>query len=202
LEVLVTRKESAVRLSKREQLRAERKRRSLLFNVILIGGSLLVVLGIVAYAIANQRPGALPGEQLIPDEGAGHVSEDTALTFQHYPPSSGAHYPSPVSWGVYQEPVRDGYFVHNLEHGGVVFLYSCPEDCSAVQQQFDALFEKIPPETTFNQKKVVISPYAGELPTSIVALAWDHQLNLDTFDENAMLLWYKRFVNRGPELVP
>ena len=33
----------------------------------------------------------------------------------------------------------------------------------------------------------------------IVALAWDHQLNLAQFDEGKMLLWYKRFVNQGPE---
>jgi hypothetical protein len=195
----LTKKESTARLSKREQLRAERRRRSLLFNVILLGGSALVILGVAAYVIANRRPGPLPDEQVIPDEGAGHVAEGTQLTFQHYPPSSGQHYAAAARWGVYRDPVDEGYFVHNLEHGGVVFVYNCPDECPELEQQFDALYDKVPPETLFNQRKVLVTPYERELPSQIVALAWGHQLDLETFDEASMLLWYDRFVNLGPE---
>ena len=190
---------------KREHLRAVRKRQSLLWNIILLGGAGLSVLAIAAYVIATGRPGPLPGEQVIPDEGAAHIRTTDNVTpqYAHYPPSSGTHYGDAVApWGVYTKdnPVPEGVFVHNLEHGGVVFLYRCPDACPELEQQLGELYKKAPPDSTFNEVKIVITPYAKDLPTTIVALAWDHQLNLDQFDETLLLRWYKRFVNRGPEL--
>ena len=49
------------------------------------------------------------------------------------------------------------------------------------------------------QRKILITPYAQSLPSRIVALAWNHQLNLGEFNESQMLSWYKRFLNQGPE---
>jgi hypothetical protein len=190
--------------SKREQVRAERRRRSLLWNSILLGGGALVVLLVVWYFFAIARPGQFSGEQVIPDEGRGHVDEGLPLTFLHYPPSSGAHYPTTADWGVYTDtvkPVSDGHFVHNLEHGGVVFLYHCETPCPALEQQFVGLFAKATPDLTFGEKKILVTPYdAAKMPSPIVALAWGHEWDLKAFDEAAMLRWYQRFVNQGPEL--
>jgi len=192
------------KLSKREQLRAERRRKSMFWNVILLGGGALVIGAIVWYVFANARPGALPGEQLVADEGRGHVDIGTSLTFGHYPPSSGTHYSSPAAWGVYTEtaPVDEGFFVHNLEHGGVVFLYNCPAACPELEKQLKDFYDSAPPDATFNERKILITPYdATKMSAPIVALAWGHQLDMPQFDANTMLKWYKRFVNQGPELV-
>jgi len=193
------------KLSKREQLRKERQQRSLIWNSILLGGGGLTIAAIVWYFVTTAQPGPLSGEFTVPNEGAGHTtSVDTPLTFQHYPPSSGAHYPAPANWNAYDDPVSEGYFVHNLEHGGVVFLYKCPENnCPELKQQFKDLFAKAPPESRFNKVKILSSPYdEAKMPSQIVALAWGNQVNLDHFDEAALLQWYQRYVNRGPELVP
>jgi hypothetical protein len=195
----LSKKEAGARLSKREQLRAERRRRTLMWNAILLGGTAVMILAVVAYFVANRRPGPLPGETRIPDEGVGHVAVGTPLTFLHYPPSSGTHYPETAQWGVYTEPIPEGFFVHNLEHGGVVFLYDCPEACPELVQQFQTLYDQAPPAPTFSTKKILVTPYERELPTPIVALAWNHQLNMEAFDEALMLQWYRRFVNLGPE---
>jgi hypothetical protein len=32
----------------------------------------------------------------------------------------------------------------------------------------------------------------------VVALAWGHEMPLETVDHDLLLQWYKRFVNRGP----
>ena len=80
---------SAPRVSRREQLRTERRRRSLTWNIILIGTAALFLLAIAWYVIASQRPGALPGEVLIPDEGAAVYPAGGEITYHHFPPSSG-----------------------------------------------------------------------------------------------------------------
>ena len=200
----MSKKPSGANLSKREQLRAERQRRSLLWNVGILGGLGVVILLVVYYFVASAGPGPLPGElsapRDFPNEGQGHVNEGTALTFQHYPPSSGAHYPSPAAWGVYTEPITEGTFVHNLEHGGVVFLYYCDNPCPDLEQQFSDFYDKAPTDNRFNVRKILVSPYdKAKMPSPIVALAWTHQLNLPEIDEAKMLLWYRRFVNGGPE---
>jgi hypothetical protein len=196
----LSKKESAVKLSKREQLRAERRRQSLVWNGLILGGGGLVILLVVWYFVASAGPGPLPGEQLIADEGTGHQPEGTPLTFLHYPPSSGTHYPSVARWGVYTEPISEGIFVHNLEHGGVVFLYYCDTPCPDLEQQFSELYEKAPPDNRFGSRKILVTPYdKAKMPSPIVALAWNHQLDMQTFDEETLLKWYRRFVNGGPE---
>jgi hypothetical protein len=89
--------------------------------------------------------------------------------------------------------------LHNLGIGGVVFLYQCTAPCTDLEQKLQALYEKAPTDSLTGLRKILITTYDGDLPAPIVALAWDHQLNLAQVDEAKMLLWYKRFVNQGPE---
>jgi hypothetical protein len=151
---------------------------------------------------AGPTPTLFAEELEIPIEGFQHAPDGAEITYEHYPPSSGTHYRFAAAWGVYDEPVSEGMFVHNLEHGGIVILYNCPADCSELEQQLRDFYANAPPEDQFNQVKILITPYERELPTPIVALAWGHQLNLNRFDEARLLEWYLRFVNQGPELVP
>jgi hypothetical protein len=58
-----------------------------------------------------------------------HVDEGEALSEEEFPPTSGKHYDNWAPFGVYDEPVEDGFAVHNLEHGGVaVWLGTKVED--------------------------------------------------------------------------
>jgi hypothetical protein len=214
-------------LSKREQLRSQRRRRSLVWNGILLGGGGAVLVLVAWYFFAIARPGQFPGEQSIPNEGSGHISSRNAdgtptgarPSYLHYPPTSGQHYGDLVApWGVYTSTSAiplpsaelnfdvlavEGVFVHNLEHGGVVFLYNCPSGCPELEQQFVELYANAPADITFNEKKILVLPYdASKMGGSpIIALAWDHQWNIAAFDEAALIRWYQRFVNKGPELV-
>ncbi len=192
----------APRVSKREQLRQQRRRRSIIWNLSILG-IVVAFLAVVAwYVFANQRPGPLPGENAIPVEGGAVVPAGTQIDYNHYPPSSGNHYTDAASWGVQAEAVPEGTFVANLAHGGVVFLYQCPSGCPDLVAQFEALYKKAPPEKRFNRVQILVSPYARPMDAPIVALAWGHQLNLQQFDETVLLRWYRRFVNQGPDLQP
>lgn len=48
-----------------------------------------------------------------------HVDAGEDLESGTFPPTSGRHFGDWAPFGLYDEPVDDGYVVHNLEHGGV-----------------------------------------------------------------------------------
>ena len=73
-------------------------------------------------------------EYLPPD----HVPVGTPVTYNSNPPSSGPHYPVWAAFKEYDAPVDRGYYVHNLEHGAVVFLYKC-EDADGCPDVVQAL---------------------------------------------------------------
>lgn len=111
----------------------------------------------------------------VPDEGRQHVAEGSAITYKTNPPASGPHYPSPAPWGISDQPIPPGYFVHNLEHGGIDVLYDCPNGCpntvSALKQVYQSL-----PKDKYGEVKLVGTPYKG-LPggANVAFLAWDFE---------------------------
>ncbi len=66
----------------------------------------------------------------VPNEPRVHIPEDQTPVYNHNPPVSGEHYPIWARWQIHTDPLARGYWVHNLEHGGVIFLYrpDAPQD--------------------------------------------------------------------------
>jgi hypothetical protein len=64
-----------------------------------------------------------------PDAGHQHVAIGTPVQYDTNPPCAGDHWPIWATWGVHADAVPPEYFVHNLEHGGVVLVYNCPQGC-------------------------------------------------------------------------
>src|SRR5262245_60349418 len=71
----------------------------------------------------------------VPNERRVHIPEDQTPVYNHNPPVSGEHYEIWGRWQIHTDPLPRGYYVHNLEHGGVVFLYRS----DAPQEIIDAL---------------------------------------------------------------
>jgi hypothetical protein len=74
-----------------------------------------------------------------------HVPVGSDITsWSSNPPSSGPHYPIWAAYQAYSSAVPRGYYVHDLEHGAIVFLYNCgdagcPDTVAALQAAADAL---------------------------------------------------------------
>jgi len=181
--------------------------------VLIVAGGLYYFLGRPAGTAAPAADAAVIGTQL-PDEGRTHVAEGSPITYKNTPPSSGPHFPSPKPWGVYDQPVEPGYFVHNMEHGGVVVLYDCPSGCADVVSALQNAYNTFPKDK-YGEVKMVVSPYSG-LPNGakVAALAWDYRLLFtNDFDVQKLLGFYKAhadnncpvngpFIGCAPEDIP
>jgi hypothetical protein len=141
------------------------------------------------------------GERTMPDEGAAHVAPGEAISWRANPPASGTHYPQAAPWVIHQQPVEPGYWVHSLEHSGVVLLYKCPNNtCPDTIKQLEALRAKLPP-SKHNNIKLAAVPY-NDMTPPFMAVAWNAQLDLETLDENRIQAFYQKYVDKGPEDVP
>jgi hypothetical protein len=104
------------------------------------------------------------------------------FTYNTYPPTSGPHLGALAEWGVHDEPVPNELQVHNLEDGGVMVQYDCPDGCQELVAQLAELIEPY-------REGVILAPYPG-METRIALTAWERIDRLDEFDEGRI----KRFI--------
>jgi hypothetical protein len=176
---------------------------------LLPAAGALVVVALVAgiYFLFLRGPGTPSdptlGETVGLDEGRTHVADGSPIRYVNQPPTSGPHYNSPKPWGVYTEAIAPGYFVHNLEHGGVTVLYDCPTGCADIVSQLNNAFQTFPRDK-FGEVKLLVTPYSG-LPNgaNVAALAWDvKKLYNGDFTIDKLLAFYNARVDHGPEDIP
>lgn len=185
-----------------KRTRDEQRRRVLMSRVKLFGLAglgLLLVAFVVFYAF-REATAPLPGEP-VPDEGRTHVEPGTPITYKSYPPASGTHYGTTAPYRFHDTPVEPGFWIHNLEHGGIVILYNCPEDCPALKNQLRGLYNKATPSSAFRQVKLTIVPDT-KIPSRLAVLSWDRKLELQDYDEGTILRYYDASLDRGPEKAP
>jgi hypothetical protein len=134
----------------------------------------------------------------VADEGRDHVNTGTPLEYEADPPASGPHYANWTRPGVYAEAQSPGNWVHSLEHGYVVILYNCPGGCPELVNQLRELYDAAPRSAKYNYQKLVITPYP-DLENLVTAVAWGRKLELDEFDRQTLMDFYRAYVDRGPE---
>ena len=153
-----------------------------------------------AAATPTPSDDGLPG-RAVPDEGAEHVPISTVVIYKNYPPSSGKHYPQWLKYGVASQPIPEGYWIHNLEHGTVVALFKCPNNsCADRVAQMQRVFQTARPGK-YGEVKLVAAPY-DHMDHDFAVVAWDRVDEFDTFDQARILKFYEAFVDQGPEDVP
>ena len=173
---------------------------------LLIGAGVALVVGGVAALIVLLVVSSIPSAEIaarrvrIDDEGRLHVPVGTATEYENVPPASGPHYPITAPYGVYEEPVEEGLWVHNLEHGAIAVLYRCQTDCDEVVPQMEAIYEDLP-NAAFGEVKLIAFPYAGLVP-KFMLVAWHWQEPMDSFDPELVRDFYRDHVDRGPEQAP
>ncbi len=195
-----TRSRGAQRRAARRQQRQRRR----FSHPLAIGAAVLAVaaIAVVGYLALGGRGGAAKPGVAVADEGRQHVAEGSPIEYKHVPPASGPHYPSPKPWGVYAQAVPEGYWVHNLEHGGIVLLFRCDgAACGQIADQIRGISASLPQSARWGEVKLLATPY-GRMDAPFMLVAWDRQEALQTLDPTRVRAFYEAYLDRGPEDVP
>ena len=116
----------------------------------LLGLLGLVVVGGLIWLLSRQGGGAQLGEE-VAVASRDHVPEGSdSGPYATDPPAGGKHYPSTYQPGFYDEEQasqlpanHEGYLVHNLEHGYVIFWYNCAADPNLSCDDLKASIRKV-----------------------------------------------------------
>ncbi|MGQ0507171.1 MAG: DUF3105 domain-containing protein [Myxococcaceae bacterium] len=140
-----------------------------------------------------------PLEMSVENEGWKHVAAGSAITPANNPPASGNHYPVWAKYQAYDKIVPRGYWIHNVEHGAVIFLYKTGTDPEKVTS-LQTVFDKLPNDALCGKPRAVLTE-DPELPTELALVAADHVLYASCVDETVMLKFVSDYQGKGPEAV-
>ena len=186
-----SRRQAMVKERRNDRMRAyKRNRRELLIIKSVAGAIAVIVIAAIVFVSINalqdrnlnQAPAGVVNYTYTSNE---HVDGDIDYSSQaeykgEIPPAGGPHNTVPQTCAVYAAPIRTENAVHSLEHGAVWITYQ--PDLPADQ------VEKLK-KLADGDDHMLMSPYPG-LPAPIVLTAWNHQVQLQAFDETTV----KRFM--------
>ena len=130
--------------------------------------------------LPNGSPGPLG--QVQPDMGKEHLLPPEPQRYTQCPPASGIHYAPPGGpitaryYGPDSASLPQGW-IHNLEHGGLVILYSCDQGAcdDATQQALQEFFRTFPDSPVCKIPKGTVGPVIArfeEMKKPIAAMLW------------------------------
>lgn len=95
-----------------------------------------------------------------------------------------------------------GFWVHNLEHGGIAFLYNCPGGCAAEVAAAQAIIDAYPIDPSCagqgTDKRILMAP-DPTLDVRWAAAAWGQILRETCFDAAALSSFLVYRYGMGPE---
>lgn len=191
----------------RKKIQEARRKKERLRNLIAyssIGLVAVVVLALIIFGTRNSASsGALMGEE-IPVSSAQHVdSSQDPGPYPSNPPAGGPHFAESFNEKFYEESdlatlpaYPEGYLVHSLEHGYVIFWYNCAAspsvDCDALKESI----RNVIAET--NGDKLIAFPWAP-LDKPLALTSWGRLLKMDEPDEEVMAKFVRSNRYKAPE---
>ena len=146
--------------------------------------------------------------QVQPDQGNGHVQVGDKVTYPVCPPASGKHVNKvgfgplkPQVYGPDDQSLPNGW-VHNLEHGGLVLLYSCDKgacDDAGIAALQDLRRPPSPTARSATSRRAPSGPSwpgSSRCPRSTRRWSGTASLYLDTLDAAEVYDFYLRYGER------
>lgn len=130
-----------------------------------------------------------------------HVPEGTPITYNSNPPSSGPHYPVWANFLEYPTPIPLPYLVHDLEHGAILLLYKCTENCAPVVEALRRVRDSLPTDPKCDPSlrvRVVIAPEPS-LDVPVAASAWGWIYKAQCVDEPTLSAFAREHYGQGTE---
>ncbi len=137
-----------------------------------------------------------------PPASATHLATCSDIPYDSNPPSGGNHYGVWAAYQSYDFAVPDGFLVHCLEHGAVVFWYNCPDGCADEVARAQAMIDALPLDPLCaglgTPRRTVLVP-SPNLDARWAASAWGYLQKADCFDADALSSFYMEHFGQGPE---
>lgn len=113
-------------------------------------------------------------------------------------PASGNHWGAWAMWNrVYEAPVLRGFYLHNLEHGGLVLSYGC-ESADESPACADAEAQLVELASKFGQNRILVTPDPNQ-PEMFSVRAWRWAFSGDCLNEDAALEFMTDHFRQGRE---
>ncbi len=141
--------------------------------------------GLISYAATRPGATAIAGLRSYPNLPRNHVTG--TVHYPQTPPAGGNHNATPLTCGVYDQPVPNENAVHSREHGALWITYR-PGLPGGLLATLKGLVR--------GNDHRLLSPYPG-LPAPIVVTAWGTQLSVSTADD-PRLAKFVRVYTQGP----
>jgi len=195
----------STRAQRIEAARQARRRKSLVYRLVLAGAAALLVVLVATRVLSGRSQGNDTRQKLTagsckvdtnadptdpsPDN---HVSDPT---YRVDPPAGGNHLAQATRPAVYQEgqELPDGQIVHAMEHGYVV-LWEGPGLADADRQALLDVAGRY-------ERDVLVVPRPTS-PVKVAATAWGNRLLCGNVEPDALDLFTRTYRNQGPEKVP
>jgi hypothetical protein len=199
---------TAARLKPGESRAVRRKRSASRKNsgTWIIGGLAFLFVALVVFLFYISQP-ASPASAMgrqVAVASSDHVPDGTDPgPYSTDPPVGGKHYATDLTAGFYDEeraaaiPFHpEGYIVHSMEHGYVVYYYNCNADpeisCDDIKAGIQTVMDG------FNNVEVIAFPWPSQ-ETPIVMASWGRIMPLETVDLDSMRQFYRGNLNKSPE---
>jgi Protein of unknown function (DUF3105) len=205
----------------------ERHRNAIIVMAGIVGAVLLSVFVFLsasqaAYACStvwtpaptpSPAAGATPALGYVqPQMGASHDAVGTKVTYTYCAPASGQHYNVPGTAGpiparVYSpsDNVIPQGWIHNLEHGALVVLYTGTSAGATTegQAQLKAFYDAFPASPVCGLQKGQLGPVIArfdQMSSPFQAIVWGRVLPLQTFDQAQIMAFWNQWGERtNPE---
>lgn len=139
----------------------------------------------------------------VPTVDSFHVDQGTAITWTSNPPTSGDHFQLWAAWDRAYDDLPRGHWVHNLEHGAVVFGYRCDAGCPDVATQLGDVVRSLPDDpmcvAPVHQRALVVADPLLPTDLTVTAVAWGVFYEGTCVDEGSLQAFFADHVARAPE---
>jgi hypothetical protein len=136
-------------------------------------------------------------ESVVANEGWVHVAEGSPVTYRSNPPASGPHYPVWARYQAYTTAVARPYWVHNLEHGAIVFVHR-PDAPAATIATLTDTFRALPNDSQCGHPRALLTPDA-QLTRPVTVIAANFVLEGDCASPDAIRRFALAHRAQGPE---
>jgi hypothetical protein len=130
-----------------------------------------------------------------------HIEVCSAVAYPDNPPAGGDHYAVWAAFQSFEFPVPRGFWVHDLEHGAVVYSYNCPEGCADEVATVRALIDALPSDPLCSgapARRVLLTP-DPLLDVRWGVSAWGHTLRAQCVDTDRFRQFYLNHFGSAPE---